>query len=234
MPPDSSADSPVDPGPTDSPDDGFLIASLAGGDAAALRKLMDRYDRLVRYAVFRTTKDRCLRDPQWLDSVASETWTGFVQSIRRDSDNLPKSLGAYLVQIARNRAVSAARRSARGGDPPAGTIGDDTANISAKMDNPAEELARIELIDTLRGCLAELDGENQRLASQLEAITERRWREAAQALGLKESTLRSRWKQVLAGLRRCLHRKTGKNFAPGPPPSDNLNDEGGGSAEEGL
>ncbi len=233
MPFDSSADSPVEPSPTDSPGDDFLVASLVGGDAAALRKLMDRYDRLVRYAVFRTTKDRCLRDPQWLDSVASETWTGFVQSIRRDPDNRPKSLGAYLVQIARNRAVSAARRSARDSELPASGIGADSADIAAELNSPAEELARIELLDTLRGCLAELDADNQKLATQLEAITERRWRDAAEVLGLKESTLRSRWKQVLAGLRRCLRRKTGKNFAPGPPPSDTLSDESGGSAEEG-
>ena len=223
----------MEPVPAKPPDDDFLVASLLGGDAAALRKLMDRYDRLVRYAVFRTTKDRCLKDPQWLDSVASEAWTGFVQSIRRDPDNLPKSLGAYLVQIARNRAVSAARRSARGSELPAGGIAADAANIPAEMNDPAEELARIELLDTLRGCLAEMDGESRKLAAQLEAITERRWREAAAALGLKESTLRSRWKQVLAGLRRCLRRKTGKNLAPGPPSGDTLHDEGGGSAEEG-
>ena len=185
MPLGSNADVPADEHPSRGTGDSFLISSVIGGDAAALRRLMERYDRLVRYAIFRAGKEHCLRDPQWLDSIASETWTGFVRSIQRDPDNPPKALGAYLVQVARYRAISAVRRVSAGRDREAAEIEGDPADIPALLNDPAEELDRLEQLEALRTCLGELDADGQRLAAQLEAITERRWREAATALGLK-------------------------------------------------
>ncbi|MGB2985610.1 MAG: sigma-70 family RNA polymerase sigma factor [Phycisphaerae bacterium] len=207
-------------GSSPSPSDEFLVAGMLGGDAAALTRLMDRYDRLIRYTVFRASKDRCVRDPQWLESIASATWTGFVRSMQRDPDNPPKSVRAYLVRIARNQVVSALRSS-----PPERESlyihenGDD-APIAARLEEPIEELSRLEHLEALRVCLAELDSDDRTLATQLPAITERRWREAAEALGLKESTLRSRWKRTLERLRGCIERKTGNLVAPRHPGGD--------------
>ena len=232
MPLGSSADLSANHDPSPGPDDQFLIAGTVGGDAAALRKLMDRSDRLVRYAIFRAGKEHCQRDPQWLDSIASETWTGFVRSIRRDPDNPPNALGAFLVQVARNRAISAIRRLTTSSRRETTEIEGDPADIPASLDDPAEELARLEQLEALRACLGQLDAAGQRLATQIEAITERRWRAAAAALGLKESTLRSRWKQVLQQLHSCIKQKTAKNFAPSGVGSDYL-DEDGVSVREG-
>lgn len=212
-----------------SPDDRFLIASAAGGDSAALRKLMERYDRLVRYTVFRVAKGQCVRDPDWLESVASDTWGGFVRSIRRESAEQPQSAKAYLARIARNQAISALRRTGASGretrDPKVFSLdsgprsgpdhaGESALEIPSTLEEPAETVARLELLEALRGCLEELEADGRAMASQLEAITERRWRDAAEALGLKESTLRSRWKQVLKRLGACVERKTGQDFAP--------------------
>jgi DNA-directed RNA polymerase specialized sigma24 family protein len=72
----------------------------------------------------------------------------------------------------------------------------------------------------MRECLHELDSEDQAMASQLQAITERQWRIASEALGVSESTLRSRWKRTLDRLRSCIARKTGKNLAPDGDESD--------------
>ena len=60
----------------DGPDDQFLMQALLGGDAAAMNKLMQRYDRLVRFTIFRVAKSRCLSDPHWVDTIATDTWTG--------------------------------------------------------------------------------------------------------------------------------------------------------------
>ena len=206
---DRSADLRASHDPSRTPGDDFLIAGVLGGDAAALDKLIERYDRLVRYTVLRATPDRCRQDPQWLDSIASATWAGFVRSVRRSPDDPPQSVAAYLARIARNQCATALRQAS----PPVESLDrgedEDPLDTSVELEEPAEELARIELLDALRGCLADLNGDDRTMAAQLPAITERRWRDAASALGLSESTLRSRWKRTLDRLRRCIRRKTG-------------------------
>jgi len=218
---DPSADSNAPRECSASPSDSFLIAGVISGDAAALRKLMDRYDRLVRYTIFRASKDRCLADPEWLESLSSETWTGFVGSAKRDPDGQPKSLRAYLVQIARHKVVSALRRKQPDAIPLYGNDDSPGPSVAAELEEPTETLARLELLEALRDCLEELDAEDRALATQLRAITDRRWKEAAEALGMAESTLRSRWARVLARLRRCIGRKTGADsLAPPRPDGD--------------
>ena len=206
--------------PADSqPSDDFLITSMRGGDQAALSKLMDRYDRLVRYAVFHASRDRCAQDPQWLDAMASATWEGFVRSMRRAPDGPPSAPAAYLVRIARNKVASSLRRPVAAKS----LISFQDADAHLLEDpgeEPVETVERLELLESLRGCLAELEAKDRTLAGQLPAIAERRWRDAAEALGIRESTLRSRWKRVLERLRACIGRKTGESFAPGSPLDD--------------
>ncbi len=205
--------------PADTPDDGFLVAGVVGGDEAALRKLMDRYDRLVRYAVFRAARQRCSRDPEFIESVASATWAGFVQSLRKNPDRPPDSVRAYLSLIARNQTVSALRRDA--GDPPVLSLdAGEGLDLPNQLEEPAEMVANLEDLETLRACLAECDPDDRTLIGQLPAITERRWRDAAAALNLAESTLRSRWNRLLERLRARLAQKNPKAFAPGAPDGD--------------
>jgi RNA polymerase sigma factor (sigma-70 family) len=200
--------------PLPTPDDHFLISSILGGDDAALVKLMERYDRLVRYTVFRASPERCQRDPEWLESIASATWAGLVRSIRREPDAKPKSVQAYLTRIAKNQVASSLR--AMRSEPISVPLQqeNEALPITAELEEPVEELSRLELLEALRGCLTELAPSDRTLASQLGAITERRWQDAAAALGLKESTLRSRWSRTLERLRACIQRKTGESFAP--------------------
>ncbi len=201
-------------------DDGLLIAAVSRGDEIALRKLIDRYDRLVRYTVFRATKDRCAKDPQWLETMASNTWAGFVTSMRRSPGNRPRSLRAYLVRIARNQVASALRTASPAEEIGLDSLDAEQASSKLSLEEPGEILQQLELIEVVRECFGELDGDDRTLAGQLEAITDRRWLEAAGALGLSESTLRSRWKRVLDRLRRCVERKSGLPVAPGPKGGD--------------
>lgn len=204
------------PEPVKDPNDEFLIRGVLGGDVAALRALIDRYDRLVRFTVYRVSKGQCQRDPQWFESVASSTWEGFVRSIRRNPDRYPASVRAYIVRIARNQAISALRalpQSSQSLDEIRTVVGD-PSGAPADHD-PAAIAAELEHLEALRACVLELDGDDRAVIGQLSAITERRWREAADALNLPESTLRSRWPQILVRLRRCVERKTGESIAPG-------------------
>ena len=157
---------------------------------------------------------KAMADPQWVDSVASATWTGLVQSLRRQPDNLPESLASYLVRIARNCMVSALRREPKGELPLETADTGGGFEPASQDEDPSVLLERVELLAVLRDCLSELGGEMQRASSQLDAIMGRRWQEAASALGISESTLRSRWGKTLELLRGCVERKSGKSVAP--------------------
>ncbi len=207
--------------PASSPSDDFLVAGMLGGDEAALTELMDRYDRLVRYTVFRASREHCRQDPQWLESVASATWAGFVRSMQRDPDNLPRSLSAYLVRIAKNQVISALR--SRHTESATLSIDADLSDpyLTSELEEPIETLSQLEHLEALRDCFSELGPEDRTMLTQLSAITERRWKDAAEALALKESTLRSRWLNVLARLRKCLERKAAQeSFARDGPGCD--------------
>lgn len=187
------------------PSDAFLITSMLAGDEAALRVLMDRYDRLVRYAVFRAGKKQALRDPQWVDSVAVAVWTGFVNSMRRIAPRSPDSVSAYLAQLARNQSVSTLRKSSTEDRPKGARLDvDSLGDLESHDDDAATLVDSLNRLDGLRNALEQFDGDDRAMLTQLSAITDRRWRDASKRLGWSESTLRSRWKSMLEKLRRQL------------------------------
>ncbi|MGD2111510.1 MAG: sigma-70 family RNA polymerase sigma factor [Phycisphaerae bacterium] len=214
MLPDRSTNSADSGASRDQPSDAFLIESLRGGDSAALDKLMDRYDRLVRYVIYQLSKDHCRKDPEWLDSVASAAWLGFFNATCRADAESPRSTAALLTQIARNQAVTALRKTRRA---PASVDVPESAEAlpgTDVTDDPAALNAEIEDLGMLQACLERLSEPDRALTSQLVAITERRWRAAAEALGMSESTLRSKWRRVVDQLRECMDRKSRGEFAP--------------------
>ncbi|MBN4058915.1 sigma-70 family RNA polymerase sigma factor [bacterium AH-315-J04] len=190
---------------------------MIGGDAAALHKLIRRYDRLVRYNVFRVSKSRCQADPHWLDAIASEVWSGFVERCQAKPDEAIDSMSALLSKIARNRSISALRRAT--GNESTQSLDSETnaldQTLSADEDLQPDEVAeRLELLEILRDSLSDLDGVDRSICDELGLIMERRWKEAGERLEMSESTLRSRWKGILDKLKREISRKTGENFAP--------------------
>ena len=182
---------------------------MLNGDSGALTRLMERYDRLVRYTVFRASRRRCLSDPQWVDTIASDAWTGFVRSMQRKPDDLPASVRTYLSQVARNRCLDALRSA-----PPQhdsidhGEMGN-AVEADAGVEDPSEASVRLEQIDALRACVGSLSDDDQAIYAHLDLITQRRWKEAAKALGMPEATLRSRWTKILERLSQGLAGETG-------------------------
>lgn len=194
-------------------DDDLAIA-IAAGHEAALRQLIARYDRLVRYTIFSHAPDKCHCDPHWMDSVASQVWTGMVRAIRRDRRAVPASLRAYIVGVARNQSISALRKSATLKETPILNLDAAAGQTDPSAPDPAEVAERLETLETLQNCMDLLCENDRTLAEQLPAILDRRWREAAETLNLPESTLRSRWKRILDQLRGCVEGKTGRDLAP--------------------
>lgn len=196
------------------PTEAHLLAALAKGDADALRALIRRYDRLVRYTIHRATPHHCRKDPQWLDSVATDTWAGFVRSMQRGGSTPVASVCAYLVRTAKNQCATALRRLPAS-EAATELPDDDSAHAAAAhAESPADTLAGIEELEALRDCVSRLNADEAAMLSQLTAITERRWRDAAAGLGMPESTLRSRWKEILDQLRRLMREKTRRSLAP--------------------
>jgi len=220
MPMNRHPDEPDSRHSSNQPTDDFLVSSMLKNDEQALHALINRYDKLIRFTIFRTSKKLCQQDPQWLEMVASNTWLGFVQSMRRDPNPAPGNLAAYLARIARNQTLSALRsiRNLREIQQNIGVLEKQTDKET--LESPEESMIKIEELETLKSCLAELNEDQQKLVSQLDSITQRRWKEAAHVLGMQEATLRSRWVRILERLKRCMKEKTGKSFAPYPQDSD--------------
>ncbi len=187
-------------------DEQSLIVRLGQGDEAALRALMDRHDALVRYTIFRTAREQTTRDPQWLDAVAGESWEGFIKAARRGIRIESGSIGGYLTGIARQQTISALRRlRAFAGHEQA--IDDLEKHAGIENADPSALLGDLESLTALRECASQLSEEDKVIMTQLQAISQRRWVEAGEALGLAESTLRSRWARILDKLRTCVEKK---------------------------
>jgi len=94
------------------------------------------------------------------------------------------------------------------------------AATGEKASDPLTMLSAAEDLTAVRACIEAVGGDDGELLVHLDAITGRRWKEAAAALGLPESTLRSRWRRLLDRLRDCVEGKTGKPVAPTRPGGD--------------
>ena len=200
---------------TSAASDEFLIASLRGGDSHAFQKLMDRYDRLVRYVIFRTARQTCLVDPEWLDSVATDVWVAFIRGQSGDQPEAVQSISGLLSTIAARRTVSAVRTRISESKREIATLSHDGVQLADENAIEASDLAsELELLETLRDCSRTLEGPAAQTVTKLDLILARKWEQAAKELGCAESTLRSRWKVTLEFLRECMRQKLGGDFAP--------------------
>ncbi|HRX84566.1 MAG TPA: RNA polymerase sigma factor [Phycisphaerae bacterium] len=195
-----------------SPADSRLIEGLLRGDESSVRALVDRYDRLVRFTIFKTSRRECARDPNWLDARANEAWTGIVSALRRRGRGaIPPNVPAYFARIARNKSLDAIEREGRQAAIPFDQAGAEPDMTEPEAD-PHNLLESVEEVTALRDCIARLNEDEQVICAEIGLILERRWREAAEELEMPESTLRSRWGNILDKLRACLEKKNQKKF----------------------
>ena len=203
--------------------DRHLVIQLLAGDEDAVRSLVQRYDRLIRYTIFKTGRRHCERDPGWLDARANEAWTGIVSALRRRGRNaIPPNVPAYFARIARNKSLDAVGKADQRQTIPFDPTGDAaTQEPQTETEaDPLQMLQGVEELAALRACIARLSEDEQVVCSEIGLIMERRWKEAAQQLEMPESTLRSKWGHILDKLRLCLEKKKSKSFAPPPASPD--------------
>lgn len=189
-------------------DDQELIRNIGRGDELALRELMNRYDRLVRYTVFRTARNQSIRDPHWLDAVASETWNGFVAAARRGVVMQAGSASGYLSGVARQQAISALRRASTEARHTAIEWEAGRTETKESTPDPHALMEDLEALQALRECISMLPEDDRIIMTQLSAITQRRWLEAGKALSMSESTLRSRWARIVENLKELFQKKS--------------------------
>lgn len=174
-----------------------LIKAVANGDEAAIRELLSRYDRLVRYTIFRIARAACLRDRDFLDSASSDTWLSFIHSIR--IGHRPVTITGYLTCVARRRVISIIRNQAM---LRSRLRASNDTDFDSRANEPMEVIAYLEELARLRNYMANLPEPDRLMLSELRNITERQWRAAAVALGVCESTLRSRWQVFMCRIQK--------------------------------
>lgn len=173
------------------PTDVELLTRISAGSEDALRILMRRHDALIRYTVFRFSRDRCRADPAWLDDIAASCWVALAERARSDRA-VPDNLPGLLVTLARNRTISAVRTEDRAIDRAVRYAQQRTSENDLSED-ASTIIERFEELNRLREILATLEESDRRILAALPLILDRRWTEAARRLDMPESTLRSIW-----------------------------------------
>ncbi|WP_181164521.1 RNA polymerase sigma factor [Amaricoccus solimangrovi] len=170
--------------------DEALIARVAQGDRAAMKRLYDR----VSDPLFRFLRAR-LRDPFEAADVSQETflevWRGAARFEGRSSAR------TWILGIARNRAIDRMRRSGREiPAEPDETIADEAPDPEAVAE-AASDAARV------RACLDGLS-DAHRAAVELAFFQGLAYREIAEVEGIPEGTVKTRILHAKQLLKRCL------------------------------
>ena len=205
------------------PSDAALVAAVAAGSEAALVELYDRYADSVHAAALRLLGDR-----QAAEDVVQEVLLTLWNRADR-FDPAVGSLAAWLLTIARNRAVdrlrAAGRRPQLVSIPPAGTDDEPDAGALERLAAErgvlggagaagADPVAALDLAETrtaLRGVLAGLP-EPERTAILLAYRDGLSQSEISARLGWPLGTVKTRTRRALARLREAL----GPEYAPVP------------------
>lgn len=175
--------------------DSALIERMMAGDEQALAALYDRYSGMLFGMLMRILKDTQLAE-EVLQDLFMQLWR---EAGRFDANR--GSMTAWLLVMARNRAISRLRRGHRPAiaDDPEGFLLDsapDPANLE-------DEAARRQLAVRLRTAMAGLPGE-QREALELAYFEGMTQTEIAQRTGAPLGTVKSRVRAALQSLKHHL------------------------------
>lgn len=174
--------------------DALLAARLAAGDEFALAEVFDRFAPDVYHAALLV-----LRNDAAAQDVVQDV---FVELWRRPGRYDP-ALGtfpAYLVMMARRRAVDVVRSEVR---RVARQDRSGRAAAAESAPSPSEEVIASHVADAVRAAVRLLP-ESQRRIVELAYFDGLTYREAAQAAGIPEGTAKSRVRLALAKLEDLL------------------------------
>jgi RNA polymerase sigma-70 factor (ECF subfamily) len=177
-----------------SADDEVVLARLLGREEAVLREVIATHGP----AVFGTAK-RVLLDASWAEEVAQDT---FVALWRRPGafDPVRGSLRAFLLGVARNKAVDVVRRETRLRRKADDIMREQETVGPAPLDAADDRAAVQHAIQTLT--------EPQRQAILLAYFGGFTYREVAEELDIPEGTAKSRLRDGLMKMRQVLGPET--------------------------
>ncbi|MDF0586121.1 ECF RNA polymerase sigma factor SigK [Tsukamurella sp. 8F] len=170
------------------------LLRVASGDVGAFRELYDRTAHLVFGTALRVIGDRGYGE-EITQEVYLEVWRKAA-----DFDATRGSAEAWLVTIAHRRAVDRVRAERARGVRENVFVAED---VQRPYDSVAEESERRADADAVTDCLDTLSAA-QRDALTLTYYQGRTYREVAERLDAPLSTVRSRVRDAIARLRRCL------------------------------
>jgi RNA polymerase sigma-70 factor (ECF subfamily) len=197
----------MNPSPAQTPaelPDGELAHRIAGGDEAALRRLMRRHNQ----SLFRAARS-ILRDDAEAEDAVQE---GYLHAYRAmGSFRGDAKLSTWLMRIVVNEALGRARKTKRGAEVIAIDSGAEAHAAEETMsDNPDNQPERLAArAQTRRLIEAKIDAlpDQFRTVFVLRAVEEMTVEETAQALSIPEATVRTRFFRARALLREAMSRE---------------------------
>lgn len=181
--------------------DSALMERMMAGDESALAALYDRYSGMLFGLLLRILKDTHAAE-EVLQDLFMQLWR---QASRFDASR--GSMTAWLMVMARNRAISRLRRK----DRP--TVADDPDGFLLESvpspGNLEDEAARLQLAARLRTAMATLP-EEQREALELAYFEGMTQTEIAERTGAPLGTVKSRVRAALQSLKQHFDERTAR------------------------
>jgi RNA polymerase sigma-70 factor (ECF subfamily) len=176
--------------PQAAPSDEALVERVRGGDVGALEALMRRHNRLL----YRTAR-AILRDDAEAEDAVQEAYLRAYRAL--DGFRGESKFSTWLVRIAANEALMRRRARPRTAD----VVPLEAADLQAREERGDHMLRRLleKRIDALP--------DDYRAVFVLRAVEELSVEETAQALGIPEATVRSRFFRARGLLRESLARE---------------------------
>jgi len=174
------------------------IARMRRGDPDALTATISRYQhRLYRYLL------RLVREPAAADDLFQQTWLRVMEKIGRYDAR--RNFESWLFSVAHNLAIDS-WRAKRGeslddagdsGEPPSGALG---ARLRSGEPDALERLLDFERGAMLAACMHELPAIHREVLT-LRFEEDMKLEEIAEVAGIPLSTVKSRLRRALEGLR---------------------------------
>jgi RNA polymerase sigma-70 factor (ECF subfamily) len=175
----------------ETPSDAELIAGMAAGDAESFRALSSRYSGMLTALSRRIVGNETDAE----DVVAEALWRAWRAA--KDFDPSRGSAAAWLITIARSRAIDLLRARRTADRPLPYNPGPESA------DSPSSGLMLSQRAHVVRAALGDLD-ERERTALEMAYYSDFSQTEIAERLGIPLGTVKTRIRAAMMKLRKTL------------------------------